>query len=77
MKENNLVNTNIKVTSNGSINKPKTKITDNNIAKNGIRIIKSDNGVIFKPDDEPPTECNPNNGAAFEERSNPLSSKGN
>ncbi len=43
----------------------------------GERKIPTGSGAIIKPAYEPPTECNPDNGAFFEERSNPLSSKGN
>jgi len=33
--------------------------------------------VLYKTADEIPSQCNPDNGAFFEGRSNPLSSKGN
>ncbi|MDF2524819.1 MAG: hypothetical protein K0R31_2460 [Clostridiales bacterium] len=33
--------------------------------------------MVHKAAYEPQSECNPDNGAFFEERSNPLSSKGN
>ncbi|MDF2610805.1 MAG: hypothetical protein K0R92_2279 [Lachnospiraceae bacterium] len=43
----------------------------------GMMKIMTGTGVLYKPANEPHSAINPNNGAAFEERSNPLSSKGN
>lgn len=42
-----------------------------------VRDISVGSAMIHKAAYEPPSECNPDNGAFFEERSNPLSSKGN
>ncbi len=65
MKQNDNTNDNIKIT------------TNENLTTNGMRKIPIGSNVLYKPADEPLSECNPDNGAFFEERSNPLSSKGN
>lgn len=44
---------------------------------NQTRDIKVGSAMVHKAAYEPQSECNPDNGAFFEERSNPLSSKGN
>lgn len=49
---------------------------NNNLKVKGIREIAIGSNTLHKPY-EPKSECNPDNGAFFEERSNPLSSKGN
>lgn len=46
-------------------------------SKEGMREILLGGNAIYKPAHEAPSECNPDNGAWFEEKSNPLSSKGN
>lgn len=40
-------------------------------------LVKGASAVVPKAGYYPQNECNPDNGAFFEERSNPLSSKGN
>lgn len=40
-------------------------------------LVKGAAAIVPKPGYYPQNECNPDNGAFFEERSNPLSSKGN
>lgn len=49
----------------------------NSQTEKNVRTISAGSGCTTKAEKEPLTECNPNNGAFFEERSNPLSSKGN
>ncbi|MDF2588631.1 MAG: hypothetical protein K0S41_2472 [Anaerocolumna sp.] len=71
MKRNDSADSDIKITT-----KEESSMGEQIKPKEGIRIINTDSGVIFKTS-EPISECNPNNGAFFEERSNPLSSKGN
>lgn len=64
---------------------PSTKITttvegsikDKNKSNKTIRHIPVGSAMVHKAAYEPQSECNPDNGAFFEERSNPLSSKGN
>jgi hypothetical protein len=72
MQENDKLNSDIKITTTTD-NTFKDKAED---GKN-MRAIHLESGTVYKPAKEPPSECNPDNGAWFEERSNPLSSKGN
>ena len=51
--------------------------TSKDQTKEGMREILLGGNAIYKPAKEAPSECNPDNGAWFEEKSNPLSSKGN
>lgn len=62
---------------NGVMNENMMTTTDKTLSTKGIRKIPTGSNVIYKPAEEPSTECNPDNGAFFEEKSNPLSSKGN
>jgi hypothetical protein len=62
---------------NDGVNENRKIATDKTLATKGVRKIPTGSNAIFKQAEEPPTECNPDNGAFFEERSNPLSSKGN
>jgi hypothetical protein len=71
MRRNDSADSDIKITT-----KEENSIKEQIKPKEGIRIINTESGVIFKTS-EPATECNPDNNAFFEERSNPLSSKGN
>ncbi len=65
-------NPNIKITAaNTNTIKEQIKSRDGNTNKNGASAIVPRAGYY------PQNECNPDNGAFFEERSNPLSSKGN
>ena len=52
-------------------------VKDQMKSKEGMREILLGGNAIYKPLKEAPSECNPDNGAWFEEKSNPLSSKGN
>jgi hypothetical protein len=73
------LNTDIKITTNESLTNS-IKISNENtedLESKGMMKILTGTGVLYKPANEPPSAINPNNGAAFEERSNPLSSKGN
>ncbi len=45
--------------------------------KNEEDLIKGASAIVPSAGYYPQNECNPDNGAFFEERSNPLSSKGN
>jgi len=65
-----LFNPSIKVTTTKE-NALKDKIKDE------VRHIPVGSAMVHKAAYEPQSECNPDNGAFFEERSNPLSSKGN
>lgn len=67
-----MMNKNIKITTNENLISK-----DKDIPQEGMRKILTGSNVLYKLADEPPSECNPDNGAFFEERSNPLSSKGN
>ncbi|MDF2801908.1 MAG: hypothetical protein K0S61_1811 [Anaerocolumna sp.] len=67
-----LFNPSIKVTTTNE-NTIKDKIKDDK----SIRHIGVGSAMVHKAAYEPQSECNPDNGAFFEERSNPLSSKGN
>ncbi|SHO50880.1 hypothetical protein [Anaerocolumna xylanovorans] len=70
MEKNTAKKNNVKVT---SWEEPKgTEDKDNQ-----TRDIKVGSAMVHKAAYEPQSECNPDNGAFFEERSNPLSSKGN
>ncbi len=62
---------------NDTTDKNVQEYTNGSLSEKNVRTISAGSGKINKPEKEPPTECNPNNGAFFEERSNPLSSKGN
>ncbi len=67
----NKVTTGTKVTSTDSISEEnRVKTIDNRVTVN------TDSGTIIRPN-IPSSGINPDNGAFFEERSNPLSSKGN
>jgi hypothetical protein len=70
MEKNTAKTNNIKVTSG-----KESKSTEDKY--NQIRDIKVGSAMVHKAAYEPQSECNPDNGAFFEERSNPLSSKGN
>ncbi|WFR59413.1 hypothetical protein QA584_10085 [Anaerocolumna sp. AGMB13025] len=65
-------NSNIKITT-----------TTNNTIQEQIKskdekdLIKGASAIVPRAGYYPQNECNPDNGAFFEERSNPLSSKGN
>ncbi len=61
----------IKITTGTNLVKEQTKSKNNKNALNGASAIVPRAGYY------PQNECNPDNGAFFEERSNPLSSKGN
>lgn len=61
---------NIKVTS-------ANEKTDTEAKYEKTRDIPVGSAMVHKAAYEPQSECNPDNGAFFEERSNPLSSKGN
>ncbi len=70
MEKNNFKNNNIKITSKEGPKKTEDKY-------NQTRDIGVGSAMVHKAAWEPQSECNPDNGAFFEERSNPLSSKGN
>lgn len=70
MNKNNSQSDSVKVTS----GEDKKKTTDK---YSQTRDISVGSAMIHKAANEPQSECNPDNGAFFEERSNPLSSKGN
>jgi hypothetical protein len=67
-----LFNPSIKVT-----NTNESSIKDKIKEDKSTRHIPVGSAMVHKAAYEPPSECNPDNGAFFEERSNPLSSKGN
>lgn len=67
-----LFNPSIKVTTTQE-DSIKDKIKDDK----SVRHIPVGSAMVHKAAYEPQSECNPDNGAFFEERSNPLSSKGN
>lgn len=76
---------NVKVTSANEGQGTEGKITANNELSGNktaekyqkTRDIYVGSAMVHKAAYEPQSECNPDNGAFFEERSNPLSSKGN
>lgn len=72
MRKEDLLNPGIKVTSSDE-----SSVKNKNHDNPAIRHIPVGSAMVQKPAHEPPSECNPDNGAFFEERSNPLSSKGN
>ncbi|MGB8453907.1 MAG: hypothetical protein WCD89_16475 [Anaerocolumna sp.] len=65
-------NPNIKITTTNT-NTIKDQIKSNNDKD----LVKGASAVVPRAGYYPQNECNPDNGAFFEERSNPLSSKGN
>jgi hypothetical protein len=70
MSSPNEKHTNIKATSNNTKQELEEKYKK-------TRDIYVGSAMVHKAAYEPQSECNPDNGAFFEERSNPLSSKGN
>ena len=62
----------IKITTTGT-NSVKEKIKP----KNDKNALNAASAIVERAGYYPQNECNPDNGAFFEERSNPLSSKGN
>ncbi len=70
MDKNKSKNNTTKVTSKEESKKTQDKY-------NETRDIGVGSAMVHKAAWEPQSECNPDNGAFFEERSNPLSSKGN
>lgn len=70
MSSPNEKHTNIKATSNNTKQELEAKYKK-------TRDIYVGSAMVHKAAYEPQSECNPDNGAFFEERSNPLSSKGN
>jgi hypothetical protein len=65
-------NTNIKITTTTN-----NTIQEQIKSKNEKDLIKGASAIVPRAGYYPQNECNPDNGAFFEERSNPLSSKGN
>ncbi|SHK62155.1 hypothetical protein SAMN02745136_02927 [Anaerocolumna jejuensis DSM 15929] len=70
MEKDSKQTNNSKVTSKEEPKKPEDKYGQ-------TRDITVGSAMVHKAAYEPQSECNPDNGAFFEERSNPLSSKGN
>lgn len=65
-------NTDIKITTTNN-----NRIQDQIKADKEKDLIKGASAIVPRAGYYPQNECNPDNGAFFEERSNPLSSKGN
>ncbi len=72
MKQKTTEDSNIKITSANT-----DSIKEQIKTKDGLPKMNNSSAAVLRAGYYPQPECNPDNGAFFEERSNPLSSKGN